>query len=122
MNIEKKYQDDYILLAGLREYVENGTMLASVNFWRDSIQDFKEFDVIKLSVRCYSSGNTARCFLVKEKGSDYYIISLEENFESDGGLSIYSRYAMGREYKYRDMSKDEIITLPYFIYTMIKGS
>lgn len=75
----------------------------------------KEFDVIKLSVRCYSSGNTARCFLVKEKGSDYYIISLEENFESDGGLSIYSRYAMGREYKYRDMSKDEIITLPYFI-------
>jgi hypothetical protein len=36
MNLESKYQNDYILLAGLRQYVENGTMLASVNFWRDS--------------------------------------------------------------------------------------
>jgi hypothetical protein len=47
MNIEEKYQDDYILLAGLREYIENGTMLAAVNFWRDSAQNFKEFDAIK---------------------------------------------------------------------------
>ena len=47
MNIKKKYQDDYILLAGLRKYVENGTMLASINFWRDSFQNYKEFDVVE---------------------------------------------------------------------------
>lgn len=47
MNIKKKYQDDYIILAGLREYVENGTLLASFNFWLDSIQNFKEFEVIE---------------------------------------------------------------------------
>jgi hypothetical protein len=47
MNIEEKYQENYILLAGLREYIENGTMLASVNFWRDSAQNFKEFDAVK---------------------------------------------------------------------------
>lgn len=47
MNIEKKYQDDYILLGGLRKFVEDGIILASVNFWRDSIQNFKEYDAIK---------------------------------------------------------------------------
>ena len=47
MNIEKKYQDDYILLAGLRKFVEDGIILASVNFWRDSIQNFKEYDAIE---------------------------------------------------------------------------
>lgn len=76
----------------------------------------KEFDNIKLSVRCYSSGRRARCLLIKDKDSDY-IISLEENFESDGGLTIYSRYGLGtkKEYKYNDMNKNEIATLPYFI-------
>ena len=48
MNIKEKYQDNYILLAGLREYIENGTMLASVNFWRDTAQNFKEFEAIEL--------------------------------------------------------------------------
>ena len=47
MNIEKKYQDDYILLGGLRKFVEDGIILASVNFWRDSIQNFKEYDAIE---------------------------------------------------------------------------
>ena len=47
MNIETKYQDDYILLGGLRKFVEDGTMLASVNFYRDSIQNYKEFKVIE---------------------------------------------------------------------------
>ena len=46
MNLESKYQNDYILLAGLRQYLENGTMLASVNFWRDSAQNFKELEAI----------------------------------------------------------------------------
>ena len=45
MNIENKYQENYILLAGLRAYVENGTMLSSVNYWRDSYQNFKELEV-----------------------------------------------------------------------------
>ena len=47
MNIEKRYQDDYILLAGLRKFVEDGIILSSVNFWRDSIQNFKEYDAIE---------------------------------------------------------------------------
>jgi hypothetical protein len=47
MNIEKKYQDDYILLGGLRKFVEDGIILSSVNFWRDSIQNFKEYDAIE---------------------------------------------------------------------------
>jgi len=47
MNIEKRYQDDYILLGGLRKYVEDGIILSSVNFWRDSIQNFKEYDAIE---------------------------------------------------------------------------
>lgn len=46
MNIKTRYAENYILLAGLRQYVENGTMLASVNFWRDSLQNYAEFDVV----------------------------------------------------------------------------
>lgn len=45
MNLKTKYHENYILLAGLRTYVENGTMLSSVNYWRDSFQNFKELDV-----------------------------------------------------------------------------
>jgi len=47
MNIKNKYKDNYILLAGLRQYVENGVVLASVNFYRDSVNNYPEFDVIK---------------------------------------------------------------------------
>ena len=47
MNIKNKYKDNYILLAGGRQYVENGVMLASVNFYRDSVKNYPEFDVIK---------------------------------------------------------------------------
>jgi hypothetical protein len=47
MNIKNNYKDNYILLAGLRQYVENGVVLASVNFYRDSVNNYPEFDVIK---------------------------------------------------------------------------
>jgi hypothetical protein len=47
MNLQERYQEDYILLASLRQYVEQGTMLASVNFWRDSAQNFKELTAIE---------------------------------------------------------------------------
>ncbi len=47
MNIKNKYKDNYILLAGLRQYVENGVVLAWVNFYRDSVNNYPEFDVIK---------------------------------------------------------------------------
>jgi hypothetical protein len=47
MNLIEKYKEDYILLAGLRQYIEEGTILATVNFWRDSAQEFKEFEVIE---------------------------------------------------------------------------
>lgn len=47
MDIKITYKDNYLLLAGLRQYVENGVMLASVNFYRDSVKNYPEFDVIK---------------------------------------------------------------------------
>ena len=46
MKLKERYQENYILLAGLRQYIEQGTMLASVNFWRDSAQNYKEFEVV----------------------------------------------------------------------------
>lgn len=45
MDLKTKYGQDYILLAGLRQFIEEGIMLASVNFWRDSIQNYKELDI-----------------------------------------------------------------------------
>jgi|GEM_PF-633972 hypothetical protein len=47
MNLKEKYQEDYILLACLRQYVEKGIILASVNFWRDSIQQYREFEMVQ---------------------------------------------------------------------------
>ena len=47
MDIKKRYQKDYILLGGLRKFVEDGTLLASLNFWRDSVQNYKEFEAIE---------------------------------------------------------------------------
>ena len=46
MKLKERYQENYILLSGLRQYIEQGTMLASVNFWRDSAQNYKEFEVV----------------------------------------------------------------------------
>ena len=47
MNIKTKYGENYMILAGLRQYIEKGTMLASVNYYRDSFQNFKEFEIIE---------------------------------------------------------------------------
>lgn len=47
MNLKTKYGENYILLAGLRQYFEVGTMLASVNFYRDVLQDYQEFEIIE---------------------------------------------------------------------------
>ncbi len=47
MDLKLRFGENYILLAGLRQYIEEGIMLSSVNFWRDSFQDFSEFDAIK---------------------------------------------------------------------------
>lgn len=46
MNLEQKYKEEYLLLAGLRQFVENGTMLSSVHFWRDSMSGYREFDIL----------------------------------------------------------------------------
>jgi hypothetical protein len=46
MDLKQKYKEDYFLLAGLRDFVESGIMLASVNFWRDSFQGYKELEVL----------------------------------------------------------------------------
>lgn len=47
MNLYEKYQESYPQLASLRDFIENGAMLASVNFWRDSAQGYREFDIIE---------------------------------------------------------------------------
>lgn len=47
MNLKNKYKENYILLAAFRQYIEDGTMLASVNFWLDSAQNFKEFQSVQ---------------------------------------------------------------------------
>ena len=47
MDLISKYRDNYILLAAFRQYIEDGTMLASVNFWLDSAQNFKEFAAVQ---------------------------------------------------------------------------
>lgn len=47
MNIETRYAENYILLAGLRNYVESGTMLASVNFYRESLQNYGEYEAVE---------------------------------------------------------------------------
>ena len=72
MNLKEKYQDNYILLAGLRAYIESGTMLASVNFWRDSAQKFKELAIIEnrvelLKLNSQYEKNTFLTVFVKEE-------------------------------------------------------
>ena len=47
MNLKEKYGNNYQILGALREYVEEGVILSDFNFWRESIQGSKEFDVIK---------------------------------------------------------------------------
>ena len=47
MDLQSKYRDNYILLAAFRQFIEDGTMLASVNFWLDSAQNFKEFAAVQ---------------------------------------------------------------------------
>jgi hypothetical protein len=73
MNLEEKYQDNYILLAGLREYIENGMLLASFNFWRESIQNFKEFDAIQHRENLLQS-NT------KYQKCDFLVSFIKEDF------------------------------------------
>jgi hypothetical protein len=73
MNIEKKYQDDYILLAGLRKFVEDGIILSSVNFWRDSIQNFKEYDAIKNRESLLKNNN-------KYLDSEFLVAFVKEDF------------------------------------------
>lgn len=46
MDLKQKFGENYILLAGLRQYIEHGVMLSSVNFWRDSFQDFQELRAV----------------------------------------------------------------------------
>jgi hypothetical protein len=47
MNLKLKYGENYILFAGFRQYIEDEIVQSSVNFYRDSIQNFKEFRVIE---------------------------------------------------------------------------
>ena len=51
MNLGEKYKENHIILAGLRQFVENGIMLASVNFYRDSGQNFKELKILGFDLK-----------------------------------------------------------------------
>ena len=46
MDLSLKYGENYIILGALRQYVEQSAMLASVNFWRDSLQNYQELRVV----------------------------------------------------------------------------
>jgi hypothetical protein len=61
MDIKSRYKEDYILLAQLRNFIESGTMLASVNFWRDSFQGYQEFEVIENRSNFVQSYNKYFC-------------------------------------------------------------
>ena len=73
MNIQTRYGENYVLLAGLRQFVENGTMLASVNFWRDSLQNYAEFEVIEKRKDILSTNP-------KFHNSEFIIAFAEEEF------------------------------------------
>lgn len=73
MNIKITYADNYLLLAGLRQYVENGVMLASVNFWRDAVNNYPEFDVIKNRGDILNSNE-------KFSSSNFLVAFVEEDF------------------------------------------
>jgi hypothetical protein len=51
MNLKGRYQDDYVLLARLRFYIEKEMTLASVNFWRDSLQFYREFEIVEKRIK-----------------------------------------------------------------------
>ena len=46
LDLKLKFGENYILLAGLRQFIEHGVMLSSVNFWRDSFQNFQELRAV----------------------------------------------------------------------------
>ena len=47
MDLKLKYKEQYQSVGNLRNFVESGIMLSSVNFWRDSFQGFKEFEIVE---------------------------------------------------------------------------
>jgi hypothetical protein len=47
MNLSIAYKEEYSQLSALRNFIESGTMLASVNYWRDSLQGYKEFMTVE---------------------------------------------------------------------------
>ena len=73
MNIQTRYAENYILLAGLRQFVEDGAMLASVNFWRDSLQNYSEFEVIDRRKEILSINS-------KFTESEFLVAFVEEEF------------------------------------------
>lgn len=73
MDLKKKYQKDYILLAGLRKFIEDGTLVASLNYWRDSFQNFKEFEAIDNREDILKSNPS---FL----GSEFLVAFVKEDF------------------------------------------
>ena len=61
---------------------------------------------MELLIRQYESGREVRCLVC-----DSQIISLDETFDDDGGLTQYEIYGVGTSYTYRELTFKELIEL-----------
>jgi hypothetical protein len=79
MDLKLKFGENYILLAGLIQYIEDGVMLSSVNFWRDSFQNFSEFEAIERRSEILKTNKAfeANEFLVSFVNEDFPLVEDE---------------------------------------------
>jgi len=70
MNLKERYSEDYILLARLRLFIEKEMTKATVNFWRDSLQFYREFEIIDKRIQLmkpeYSANEFVTAFCTEE--------------------------------------------------------
>jgi hypothetical protein len=83
MDLKLKFGENYILLAGLRQFIEHGVMLSSVNFWRDSFQDFQELRAVESRSELINNnkGFQDNEFLVAFVNEDFPIV--EDHISND---------------------------------------
>lgn len=75
MDLKSKYGEDYILLGGLREYIEEGIILASMNWWRDSLQNFSELEVVERRAELLNEDS-------RFGNSEFLVAFMNEKFEN----------------------------------------
>ena len=73
MDLKLKFGENYILLAGLRQYIEHGVMHSSVNFWRDSFQNFQEWRAVDKRSEILKTNNAF-------EENEFLVSFINENF------------------------------------------